>query len=114
MDSLGSLSEPEKKNLLDHASGLDRIILLLLFETGLEIDDLIGVKTSDIDFQRGTILLRTTGEEKKVSPSVLTEIKSYVGIRPGQINLLEGRCGKPITAKWRRCVLDKMLSCKVC
>jgi integrase len=109
---IGGLSEKEKKELLGCASGLDRIILLLLFETGLEIDDLIGVKTSDIDFQEETMLIRTSGEEKRVSSATLAEIKSYLGRRPGQVYLLEGRCGKPITAKWKRCVLDKILPCK--
>ena len=109
---IGGLSEKEKKKLLGCASGLDKIILLLLFETGLEIDDLIGVKTSDIDFQEETMLIRTSGEEKRVSSATLAEIKSYLGGRPGQVYLLEGRCGKPITAKWKRCVLDKILPCK--
>jgi integrase len=109
VDDLSRLSEREKKKLLECASGLDRIILLLLFETGLAIDDLIGAKTSEIDFQKGTISIRTSGEEKKVSSAVLAEIKSYLGARHGQFYLLEGRCGKPITAKWKRCVLDKML-----
>jgi CheY-like chemotaxis protein len=107
---VGGLSEPEKKKLLDRASGLDRIILLLLFETGLEIDDLIGARASDLNIQEGTLLIRTSGEEKKISSDVLAELMSYLRMRPGQVYLLEGRCGKPITAKWKRCVLDKMLN----
>ncbi len=109
---ISGLSEKEKKKLLEYASGLDRIILLLLFETGLEIDDLIGVRTSDIDFQEETILFRTSGEEKSVSSATMADIRSYLEGRPGQVYLLEGRCGKPITAKWKRCVLDRILPCK--
>jgi integrase len=109
---IGVLSEKEKKKLLECASGLDRIILLLLFETGLEIDDLIGLKTSDVDFQKETMLIRNSGEEKRVSSGTMAEIRSYLGGRPGQVYLLEGRCGKPITAKWKRCVLDRISPCK--
>jgi integrase len=114
VNGVGGLSEPEKKRLLECASALDRIILLLLLETGLEIDDLIGARTSDIDFQKGTIFIRTSEKEMKISAGVLAELKSYLEARPGQVYLLEGRCGKPITAKWKRCVLDKMFRSKVC
>jgi integrase len=109
---IGSLSDKQKKKMLECTSGLDRIILLLLFETGLEIDDLIGVRTSDIDFQEETILFRTSGEEKSVSSATMADIRSYLEGRPGQVYLLEGRCGKPITGKWKRCFLDKILPCK--
>jgi integrase len=110
VDGVGGLSELEKKKLLDRASGLDRIILLLLFETGLQIDDLIGARVSDLNIKEGTLLIRTSGDEKKIAPGVLAELMSYLRMRPGQVYLLEGRCGKPITAKWKRCVLDKMLA----
>lgn len=103
-------SDPEKTRLLRRASGIDRIILLLLFDTGLEIDDLTGVKTSDIDFEKGAILIRPYEKEKKISSDVLAEIERYLRERPGQVYLLEGRCGKPITVKWKRCVLDKLLA----
>ena len=38
VNGLSELAEPEKKRLLDLASGMDRIILLLLFETGLDLE----------------------------------------------------------------------------
>jgi hypothetical protein len=109
VDGVGGLSELEKKKLLDRTSGLDRIILLLLFETGLQIDDLIGAKVSDLNIKEGTLLIRASGEEKQISPGLLAELMNYLRMRPGQVYLLEGRCGKPITVKWKRCVLDKML-----
>jgi integrase len=109
MGTLESLSEKEKKMLLDSSSGLDRIMLLLLLDSGLKVEELIGTKTSDIDLGSGTILIRSTGVRKKISPKVLAELKSYLETRPGQVHLFEGRCGKPMTGKWRRCFLEKRI-----
>jgi integrase/recombinase XerD len=109
VDTLESLSEQEKKILLDSSSGLDRIMLMLLFDSGLKVEDLIGTKISDIDLEGGTILIRSTGEKKKISPKVMAELKSYLEIRSGQVYLFEGRCGKPITGKWKRCVFEKLI-----
>ena len=55
MNGLSELAEPEKKRLLDLASGMDRIILLLLFETGLDLESLINLRVSDLDMQSGQL-----------------------------------------------------------
>ena len=109
MDTLESLSKQEKEMLLKSSSGLDRIMLLLLLDSGLKVEDLIGTKTSDIDIRGGTILIRSTGEKKKISPKVMAEIRDYLEIRPGHVYLFEGRCGKPMTGKWKRCFLEKRI-----
>lgn len=93
--------------MLGSSSGLDRIMLMLLLDSGLKVEDLIGTKISDIDLEGGTILIRSTGEKKKISPKVMAELKNYLETRPGQVYLFEGRCGKPITGKWKRCFLEK-------
>ena len=95
------------------SSGLDRIMLLLLLDLGLEVKELIGTVTSDIDFGNGTILVRSLGEKKKISPKVMVELKNYLGTRPGQVYLFEGRCGKPVTGKWKKCVLEKQIKSAV-
>jgi integrase len=104
---LGELTEKKKKGLLDSALGLDRLVILLLLDTGVEVKDLIGIRTSDVDFERG--ILRVSGRSITLSKGSLDYLKSYVEGRPGQAYLLEGRCGKPITCKWRRCVLDSLM-----
>ncbi len=94
--------------MLTSFQGMDRIMLLLLFEGGLEVDELINVRASNIDMNEGIILL-PNGSRLKVSTQTLEEMKSYLEARPNQSYLFEGRCGKPITVKWKRCVLDKLI-----
>lgn len=109
VNTLESLSEREKKVLLDSSFGLDRIMLTLLLDSGLKVEDLIGIKISDVDLDEGTILIRSTGAKKKISPKVLAGLKSYLETRSGQVYLFEGRCGKPMTGKWKRCFLEKRI-----
>ena len=108
MDSLRELNGLEKKRLINLASGMDRIILLLLFETGLDIDHLINLHVSDLDLERGQ--LRVSFDKWIVlSNETVLEIRDYLKSRPGQSYLLEGRCGKPVTSKWKRCILENLL-----
>jgi integrase len=111
VDTVHRLTEQEQKRLLCLASGLDRIALLLLFDTGLEVEDLIEARISDVDLQEGTILIRPSGKKVKISPDILEELNSYIISRPGQVYLLEGRCGKAITSKWKRCFLETRIRC---
>ncbi len=99
---------PLEKRLLELACGMDRIMLLLLFESGLEVEDLINLRVSDLDMTTGS-LLAPSGRRVQLSPQAQSEIACYLNARPGQVFLLEGRCGKPVTRKWRRCVLEKHL-----
>ena len=96
-----------KKKLLDLASGMDRIILLIINETGLRLEDLIPLCVSDVDLESGSLLIAPQ-RKIHISPQAMAEIKDYLKTRPGQRYLLEGRCGKPITCKWKRCVLEPL------
>jgi len=61
-----------------------------------------------LDMESG--LLRITENRKiQLSCATLSEIKQYLKSRLGQVNLLEGRCAKPVTSKWKRCVLENLL-----
>ncbi len=97
----------KKKDLLDLASGMDRIILLIINETGLRLEDLIPLFVSDIDLESGSLLI-APHRKIHISPQAMAEIKDYLKTRPGQRYLLEGRCGKPVTCKWKRCVLEPL------
>jgi integrase len=108
VDIIRNLAEPERKRLLESACGLDRIMLLLLFETCLEVEDLIEIRVSDVDIDSGSILL-PVGERIKLSSQTFEELKSFLLARQNQVFLFEGRCGKLVTVKWKRCVLEKLL-----
>lgn len=108
MDIISNLAAAEKRRMLDSTYGLDRIMLLLIFETGLEVGDLIKLRVSDVDIEAGSILIPGVGR-LKLSSQTLEELMSYLNPRPNQVFLFEGRCGKPITVKWKRCVLEKLL-----
>jgi integrase len=108
VQGIDELSREEKRKLLDAACGMDRIILLLLFETGLDIESLISLRVSDLDQQTGE--LRIPPDRKlQLSSAAHSEIMQYLKSRPEQVHLLEGRCGKPVTSKWKRCVLEILL-----
>ncbi len=107
MDDLRELGELEKNTLLSLATSMDKIMLLLLFETGLDIHHLINLRVSDLDINKGQLRI---AEDKQINLSneALIEIRDYLKSRPGQIYLLEGRCGKPVTIKWERCILENL------
>ena len=89
------------------ARGLDRLIILLMMDTGLRIQDLSQVKVSDLDLDTGSILVSV--RKIKISPRALLELQDYLQYRPGLAYLLEGRCGKLLTPKWERCVLEVLM-----
>jgi len=105
---LSGLDDPEKKKILDSVYGLDRLMILILMETELRIEELIKLRVQHIDLEKGTI---RTGCDKTINLSVQAkaELRKYLESRPGQDYLFEGRCGKPLTLKWKRCVLEKIL-----
>jgi integrase len=105
---LCELSEPEKKKMLDLASGMDRIIIILLLESGLDLECLINLRVSDLDIGSGQLRV-AQNRMVQLSSGALNEIKQFLKSRPGQVYLLEGRCAKPVTSKWKRCVLESLL-----
>jgi integrase len=102
------LTDQQKCRILASLRGADRILLLLLFETGLDPEELLSLRIADLEMDRGELLLHS-GQRIPLSPSLKMELGLYLSSRPGLAYLLEGRCGKPMT-KWRRCVLEKLLS----
>lgn len=107
--NLKDLTDLGRSRILDSVVGADRILLLLLFETGLEPQELLSLRRSDLDLERGELMLHS-GQRVRLSPSLQTELGDYLRSRPNLTYLLEGRCGKPMTVKWKRCVLEKLLS----
>ncbi len=93
--------------MLDLASGMDRIIIILLLESGLDLECLINLRVSDLDLGSGQLRV-AQNRTIQLSSGALNEIKQFLKSRPGQVYLLEGRCAKPVTSKWKRCVLENL------
>jgi integrase len=106
--NLRDLSLQERDRILDRVGGADRILLLLLFESGLEAEDLLNLRATDLDLEKGELLLHG-GKRIHLSPLLQSELAAYFRSRPSLTYLLEGRCGMPMTVKWKRCVLEKLL-----
>lgn len=77
----------------------NRALLLMLLGSGLRRAELLGVRTEDVDWQRGRVLVRRGkgGKQRWVSPgrTALEALREYVGGRHGQIWL--SHRGKPLT-----------------
>jgi integrase len=107
-EDLGKLEPDQKEAMLQAVQGMDRIMLLMLLSTGLSLKDLIELRVSDLNLEDGFVQI-PSGRRLPLSLELLQELKGYVRDRPAKGYLFEGRCGKPVTVKWRRCVLDKLL-----
>lgn len=107
----------------------DRVMLRLLLETGRPLDDLRGLRTTDLDRERGLLRLKRGGsggggreegggredgeggdggeeyEEIPLSPELSAAVEDYIDKNPGKTYLFEGRCGRPVGPKWVRCTL---------
>jgi integrase/recombinase XerD len=95
MDNLKYLSRPELTALLRVAEGEDRLIVLVLYDAGMRVGELVTTRISDIDFKNGWISIQSYRSKTKafraarVCQEVLEVIKSSV--EPGQVWLLPGR-----------------------
>ncbi len=106
---------PEERDRLLSAlrSESDRILLRLLLETGRPLDDLREAMVSDLDRDRGVLLLRREDreegggevEEIPLSPELLAAMGDYVEKNPGKTRIFEGKCGRSVGPKWVQCTL---------
>ncbi len=83
-----ALTKEEVRKLLSVISPLkkrDRLIVLLLYGTGLRVSELCNLKLRDIDFERGIITVRGgKGAKDRMVPlpkPIIEEIKAYLAMR---------------------------------
>ena len=83
-----ALTKEEVRKLLSVISPLkkrDRLIVLLLYGTGLRVSELCNLKLRDIDFKRGIITVRGgKGAKDRMVPlpkPIIEEIKAYLAMR---------------------------------
>lgn len=68
MDNLKYLSRPELTALLSVAEGKDRLIVLVLYDTGMRVSELVTTQVSDIDFKNGWISIQSYRREARRRP----------------------------------------------
>jgi integrase/recombinase XerC len=76
----------------------DRLMLLLMYTTGMRLSELIGLKVGDVDFYRNS--LRVLGKRNKerivpMHPEVVDWLKGYMGSHGGAY-LFETEKGEPL------------------
>jgi integrase/recombinase XerC len=82
---------------VEHGSR-DRLMLLLLYTTGMRLSELIGLKVGDVDFYRNN--LRVLGKRNKeriipMHPEMVDWLKLYLGDHAGDFLFVTER-GKPL------------------
>ncbi|MDI6737954.1 MAG: tyrosine-type recombinase/integrase [Nanoarchaeota archaeon] len=105
------LSRQEIRKMIESAANIKhRIIIELLYSTGIRLSELLELKVEDIDFEGGTIRVRQGKGAKDrvtiISPALASKIKAIkdTGI------ILEGRKGK-YSVKSVQLVLEKAARC---
>ncbi|MDD5418743.1 MAG: tyrosine-type recombinase/integrase [Methanomicrobiaceae archaeon] len=80
---------------------VDRLIVRLIYATGVRVSELCSIKIKDIDFEERTIRVRGKGEKIRtvfVDEETLEEVERHVGSRIAG-PLFVGQQGKPISPR---------------
>jgi len=75
----------------------DKLIVLLLYTTGMRVSELVGVKVGDVDLERHSIRIKGKGaKEREVffHPSLREDIEKLMDSKPKSAYLFQGRNGK--------------------
>lgn len=66
----------------------DRLILLMLYETGMRRSEIVGLKTADVDFSRRCIRVTGKGNKQReipVIPELTEDMRLYLEVRGGMV-----------------------------
>jgi len=71
----------------DFASRRDRAILMILFDTGVRLGELVGMKTTDIDYKRRTIWVegKTGGRAVALGDEAMNDLDRYLRARRSHV-----------------------------
>jgi len=103
----------------DWSGKTNRLVLQLLYNTGIRQAELIGLKENQIDFSKDTIKVLGKGSKERIIPiskELVAEIKSYLKEKNQQIQLpdrdflLVRSNGKKLYAKWVYNAVKRYLS----
>lgn len=112
MDTIHYLSLWEWEALLEQASGRDRLIILLLYDSGMRVGELVTTKVEDIDFEHCFIRIQSSRTKTKsfrtcrICQHTLQAVKEYV--QPGQEWLFHGRCSGHLSKRTIQLTLDRL------
>ena len=100
-----NINVPEPKNEWKYKT--DMLILLLFYQTGMRLSELINLKEKHIDHYYGQLKVLGKGNKERIIPAskeLLLEIKSYIENKPsileGVETVLVNEKGKPLYAKY--------------
>lgn len=102
------INAPNEKTLIGFR---DKLILIFLYSTGMRVSEIVSLKVSQLDLNKGEVII--TGKGKKDRVIFLTEelkdlIKEYLNKRKKNSNVLFiNRNGKPLTDKGIRLLVEK-------
>ncbi len=94
----------------------ERLLLQLLYNTGIRVSELVHLKTSNIDFGNNTIKVLGKGNKERIIPisnQLFQEISDYINdkdISFNSENLFLNEKGKPLYAKQVYNIVKKYLS----
>ena len=96
-------------------SGRDKIVIKLLFATGMRVEELVATKLEDVDTVKGEIHLHASRTKTRqyrnviVPQSVIPDLEGWIRSLPeGSMWLFPGRDpSKHISQRWIRMVIDK-------
>lgn len=103
----------------DWTGRTEKLILQLLYHTGMRQAELIGLKESQIDFAKDSIKVLGKGSKERIIPvgkELLTAVKEYIEQKqreidqPNRIHLLVRTNGQPLYPKWVYNAVKKYLS----
>lgn len=119
-----SLNEKEVQNLINsvewsendsssskHTKMRDKLILSVLYSTGLRVSELIEIKIQDIDFSERTIFIKGKGNKERIvlfDKDTKEEISAYLNFRVKKSEyLLVTNYGHPLSARYIQMMIKK-------
>lgn len=102
------INSPNKKTIL----GLrDNLILKMLYSTGMRVSELVSLRISELNLDKGEVIIKGKGNKERVvflTEDILNDIKFYIQKRRKNSNFLFlNRKGKLLTDKGVRLLVEK-------
>jgi integrase/recombinase XerD len=109
------LSKEEVRRILDAPQNLKhRVMLSLIYDCGLRPSELLNLKLTDLQSDRGLVLIRQSKGKKDriipLSPKLLASLREYYMRYRPKLYLFEGQDGRQYSEKSIQLVLKQVLT----